>query len=107
MGRYIFGHDADFSAKEENTLIEHINHSKKFIAEKCSVKGYPDIAIRTKSGELIQYLEVKVQRRAFMKIKEMLPKANLIPSETVALNLSDLLRYFQIHEKENKPITLI
>ncbi len=107
LGKYIFEHDAFFSEQEENVLIDHINRSGKFRAEKCAVKEYPDIAIYTRRGELLQYLEVKVQRRAFMKVQKMLPKASLMPSETVALNLSDLLRYFEIQAKENKPITVI
>lgn len=31
-----------------------------------------------------------------MKIRGMLPQSDLIPSDTVALNLSDLVRYFKI-----------
>ncbi len=107
LGKYIFEQDIVFSEQEEMALIKHINRSKKFMAQKSAAKGYPDIEIYSDKGTLIQYLEVKVQRRAFMKIKEMLPNANLVPSETVALNLSDLLRYFEIQKKEKKPVVIV
>jgi len=42
-----------------------------------------------------------------MSVKHFLPKANLQASETIALNLSDLLRYFEIYKKENIPILII
>ena len=34
-----------------------------------------------------------------MKVKQFLPAGDLIPSETLALNLSDLIRYFEIKTK--------
>ena len=39
-----------------------------------------------------------------MSVEKILPNSNLIPSETMALNLSDLLRYFDIAKKETIPI---
>ena len=42
-----------------------------------------------------------------MSVKRILPNGGLEPSETLALNLSDLLRYFEIRRSINKPIFII
>ena len=42
-----------------------------------------------------------------MSIKKILPYSDLEPSETLALNLSDLLRYFEIRKEINKPIFVL
>ncbi len=95
---YLFKDDLKFSEFYENMLIGYINDSTKFKAQKTIKKGYPDILVNTPSGEKF-YVEVKVQRRTFMTVERILPKSGLKPSETVALNLSDLKRYFDLTTK--------
>jgi len=106
-GNYPFEKDLRDAEQEENILISLINQSGTYRAEICQTNGYPDIRVLNNNAETIQYLEVKMQRRAFMKIHKMLPDAQLHPSETVALNLSDLLRYFNIYAKEKLPISVM
>jgi hypothetical protein len=97
-GTYIFDHDVSFSENYEDLIIDHINSLKKYQAKKCNEDGFPDIQINNLQGNVYRYLEVKVQQRTFMKVEKYLPQSQLMPSETVALNLSDLLRYFKIEE---------
>lgn len=96
---YQFADDAAFSEHYEQLLINHINQFTPFTACKTEEKGYPDIRIENKKGEHF-YIEVKVQRRTFMSVENVLPHSGLTPSETVALNLSDLNRYFQLAEEK-------
>ncbi len=106
-GVYIFGDDTAFSEKYENMLIEKINANKNYKAKKSESPGYPDIEIQTAEGILYSFLEVKVQQRTFMRVQEKLPQAKLKPSETVALNLSDLLRYFEIKKTTGFSISIV
>jgi predicted nucleic-acid-binding protein len=97
-GFYLFEDDASFSEEYEQIIINHINATGRYFAAKCEVPGYPDIEVRDSENNVHRYLEVKVQQRAFMSIEKYLPQSRLKPSETVALNLSDLLRYFKIQK---------
>jgi len=97
---YQFADDAAFSEHYEQLLISHINQFTPFTASKTVEKGYPDIQVVNKAGSKF-YIEVKVQRRTFMSVEKILPDSKLKPSETVALNLSDLNRYFEL-EAEKK-----
>lgn len=97
---YQFADDAAFSEHYEQLLISHINQLTPFKASKTEEKGFPDIRVVNKVGEQF-YIEVKVQRRTFMSVEKILPQSGLKPSETVALNLSDLYRYFDL-ETEKK-----
>lgn len=106
-GVYQFDNDAAFSEKYEQLIIERINRSATYNAAKSTEKGYPDIEIKTADGKVYKYLEVKVQQRTFMSVEKYLPASKLLPSETVALNLSDLLRYFEIERLIGKPISII
>ena len=104
---YNFQHDSDFSEQIENEIIKIINSSyRNLFAGKTSDKDYPDIEIKSKNNPTtsLLFVEVKVQQRTFMSIQHYLPDSGLLPSETIALNLSDLERYFEIKEKEQKPI---
>ncbi len=101
-GHYIFENDvslSDIAEKETKNLIE--KHTK-FRCDK--VKGeeeankYPDLRVADNSGNVVAYVEVKFQQRTFMKIKQKLPFSDLSPAESVALNKSDLVRYFKIYE---------
>jgi hypothetical protein len=97
---YLFENDSSFSEHFEKEIIAHINNSNGFNARKSSANEFPDVEVSDKSnGEVKFYIEVKVQRRTFVSIEKILPQSSLIPSETVALNLSDLLRYFELAKK--------
>lgn len=100
---YVFENDAKFSEQYEQQLINYINQSTPFKASKTTEKGYPDIEVVNGAGQKF-YIEVKVQRRTFMTVENILPQSGLKPSETVALNLSDLLRYFDLEESQHVPI---
>lgn len=106
-GIYIFGNDAEYSERKENQLIKQINTINEYEAKKCELEGYPDIEILHKPSGKLFYVEIKAQRRTFMSVKRILPEGGLEPSETIALNLSDLVRYFEIQEKINKPIFIL
>ena len=95
-GVYIFENDTSFSEQYEQEIISIINASGTLFAKKSDEMGYPDITVYDKEGGIRTYVEVKVQQRTFMSVRKYLPESKLFPSETVALNLSDLLRYFGI-----------
>lgn len=104
---YNFQHDSDFSEVIEKEIINIINSSyQNLFAEKTSKKDYPDLEIKSKNNPSVTllFIEVKVQQRTFMSIQHYLPDSFLVPSETIALNLSDLERYFEIKDKEKKPM---
>ena len=98
-GIYIFNNDVSFSERYENLIIDKINSYGKYQSNKCKKDGFPDIEIKDLQENLYRYLEVKVQQRTFMHISKYLPDSLLKPSETVALNASDLVRYFEIERR--------
>ena len=102
-GLYNFEHDASLSEKYEQLYIDHINDAGKYKAAKTNEPGYPDIEIISPENKVVKYVEIKVQQRTFMSVEKYLPLSGLRPSETVALNLSDLLRYFEIESQTNVP----
>jgi len=102
---YAFENDAVFSEGYEQKLIDFINLSTNYSAVKTTQKGYPDVQVKDKNGKVF-YIEVKVQRRTFMSVEKIIPESGLKPSETVALNLSDLIRYFELEDK-NKLVIFI
>ena len=105
-GVYNFKNDVVFAEEQENIIIQKINDNPNYFAKKTTEAGYPDIEIFNFDNILVSYLEIKAQRRTFMSVEKTLPHSNLKASETLALNLSDLLRYFNI-EKETKIPTSI
>jgi len=105
-GVYIFENDSALSEKYENLLISELNKRNSVEARKCSHPEYPDIEL-LRNGQVVAYLEMKFQQRTFMKVKERLPEADLAPSETLALNQSDLIRYFEIYRKDPKPVFIV
>ena len=106
--RYDFEEDARFSEQYEDLIIRKINEYPQYLAAKTQKDGYPDIEIKKKAnGELFRFLEIKVQRRTFMTVKKHLLEANLFPSETLALNLSDLIRYFDIQKETGIPTSIL
>ena len=104
---YLFENDADYSERKEQALIAKINRVGGFCAVKCELKGYPDIEVTHLASGRVFYIEVKAQRRTFMAVQRKLPDADLTPSETVACNLSDLVRYIGIHKETAKPIFVV
>ena len=106
-GVYIFENDTAYSEKFENKIVELINEKTSKIAKRTNKPGYLDIEINNKSSGVICYIEIKAQQRTFMSVERLLPNADLKPSETIALNLSDLKRYFDIYERIKIPIYLV
>lgn len=104
--KFDFGRDTAFSEAVENEVINYINRNyPALFAVKTSQEGYPDIEVsRIDSSQVCLYIEIKVQSRTFMSVRKYLPDSGLYPSETLALNLSDLERYFVVKEKENVPV---
>jgi len=103
IGVYDFEKDVNFSETIEDKVIKQINKSNvNLFAFKTKKSGYPDIEIISKSSidKPVCYIEIKVQSRTFMSVEKILASSNLKPSETIALNLSDLERYFKVYEKE-------
>jgi len=110
IGVYDFEKDVNFSEAIEEQVIKQINKSNpNLFAFKTKKNGYPDIEIISKTSidKPVCYIEIKVQSRTFMSIERILPNSNLKPSETIALNLSDLERYFEIHEKEKTDLYIV
>ena len=106
--KYFFEKDSAFSEKYEQQLIEYINQYTPFSAVKTEQEGYPDIEVFNKGeSNPALYLEIKVQRRTFMGVEKILPDSGLKPSETLALNLSDLLRYFKLQENTEVPVFIM
>jgi hypothetical protein len=105
-GNYNFLHDAAFSEEYEQWIIDRINHSGKYMASKSIEPGYPDITLRI-NGIVCMYVEVKVQQRTFMNVQTCLPASDLMPSETIALNESDLLRYIRLEDEMRVPIIIL
>lgn len=106
-GTYIFENDVDYSERKERLIINQINTVNGFFAEKCEEPGYPDIKVFHEESGKIFYIEIKAQRRTFMSVKRILPDGNLIPSETLACNLSDFLRYVDIHKQTGNRIFVL
>jgi hypothetical protein len=106
-GIYKFENDVSFSEYYELLITQKINASGKYQARKTTTAGFPDLEIKDNSGQLVRLLEVKVQQRTFMQVEKRLPLGALTPSETVALNESDLLRYFSVEKQTGVPVTIV
>ena len=107
LGIYNFKGDVEYSEYFENKIINKLCKRNRY-AKKTEKDGYPDIEVCiSENGALKCYIEVKAQRRTFMSVEKILPNSNLIPSETMALNLSNPLRYFDIAKKETIPIYFV
>lgn len=107
---YEFDDDILFSNLIQDLVIELIRRINiSFDAFRNETDhSHPDLIIKRKNSiEEVALIEIKVQARTFMKIRELLPASNLYPSETLTLNLSDLERYYSIKEKLQKPIYIV
>jgi hypothetical protein len=105
---YIFKDDVLLSEEAEDWLVNRLSSTlhiqiKKAIAE---AHGLPDLEL-VQYEKIIARVEVKAQGRAFMLVSKLLPLANLLPYETVALNLSDLERYISNYHSENVPTFIV
>jgi hypothetical protein len=110
IGVYDFEKDVNFSEAIEEQIIRQINKSNpNLFAFKTKKNGYPDIEIISKTSidKPVCYIEIKVQSRTFMSIEKLLPNSYLKPSETIAVNLSDLERYFKVYETEKTPLFIV
>ena len=67
-------------------------------------EGYPDVEVLNKPTGTVFYIEIKAQRITFMSVKRILPEGGLELSETLALNLNDLLRWFEIRKATGKTV---
>ncbi len=108
--QFDFDKDVKFSEGIENEVIDTINRNyPNLIAQKTIKEGYPDIEIAKRDNpiSIIAFIEIKGQARTFMSVAKILSQSGLQASETIALNLSDLERYFAIKEKEKLPIYLV
>lgn len=104
---YQFKSDVEFSEHYEKHIIDEIK-KMGFYAEKTVRAQYPDIEVfDKKGGKMLCFIEVKVQRRTFMIVKKILPDANLVASETLALNLSDLRHYIEQSKVVDVPIYIM
>ncbi|WP_208455131.1 hypothetical protein [Mannheimia bovis] len=107
MMKYDFLNDVQYSEKYEKQLIDKINALGLF-AKKTERSQYPDVEVYDKKdGNILCFIEVKVQRRTFMTVEKYLPNGSLIPSETVALNQSDLEHYIEQSKVESAPIFIM
>ena len=104
-GTYIFESDADYSERREQLVIDTINALEGYSAKKCEKDGYPDIEVH--KGDKLFYIEIKAQRRTFMSVGKLLPESDLVPSETMALNLSDLERYIGIKDRDGVQVFIM
>lgn len=109
VAQFDFERDVRFSEQIENEVIQVLNQNyPTLISTKTTRDGYPDIEIKKRNNnECVCFIEIKGQARTFMSIARFLPNSGLRPSETLALNLSDLERYFEIHNNETVPIYLV
>lgn len=109
--QYLFENDSRLSEKYEQALIRHINRHNRYFAQKSTTSGYPDLELyhpnNPDTGAVTGFIEVKVQQRTFMSVRSSLPNGDLYASETVALNLSDLLRYFEVKNTTNLPLYIV
>jgi hypothetical protein len=107
--QFDFERDVQFSEAIEKEVIQKINQEYgDLVATKTTRAGYPDIEVKARShGNDVCFIEIKGQARTFMSISRLLVNSKLRPSETVALNLSDLERYFEIFHCHSIPVYIV
>ena len=107
LGVYNFENDLEYSEHFEQEVINDII-GRGWFAKKTDITvrpQYPDIEVYDKEGGTLKcFIEIKAQRRTFMGVARKLPNSNLHPSETVALNQSDLEHYINQSRTETVPI---
>ncbi len=109
--KFDFAKDVLFAERIETRIMELLRLSyPDYIVRKTERAGYPDLEIYSPENfeTPTAFLEIKAQTRTFMSVGKHLSQSGLMPSETIALNLSDLERYFEIGQKEkNIPIYIV
>lgn len=105
---YIFEDDVALSEAAEDWLAGHLADALAVDVYKAPPRrrGLPDLALLRRDRVLAR-VEVKAQGRAFMAVQRLLPHADLLPYETVALNLSDIKRYAALYRMDAMPLFLI
>jgi len=105
---YIFSDDIAKSEKDEEIIASSIREKLLLEVEKTPSEAYglADLELMTE-GKLICRVEVKHQDRTFMSVRRLLPHGDLLPYETIALNLSDLERYIAQYKVERIPTFVI
>jgi len=100
--------DVAISEEAEDWVLDYLATSLGLDAKKTKPEahGLPDIELY-KNEEVVGRVEVKAQGRAFMSVGQLLPESNLLPYETVALNLSDLERYIALQGDEDLPLFIV
>lgn len=91
----------------EEVLMYYINSKGEYYARKTANHKYPDITLYNKQRKIVRYLEVKTVLNTFMKIQELLPEANITPSEVVVLNDSHIKKYKEIQDETKIPVFVI
>jgi hypothetical protein len=110
VAQFDFEKDVAFSERIEQDVISYFNKVYYSLhSYKTTKEGYPDIEIVNKDNVEypVAFVEIKGQARTFMSVARILPNSKLQASETLALNLSDLERYFAIDAIENKPLFIV
>lgn len=105
---YVFKDDVALSEEAEDWVLNHLVGSLGLDAKKTQPEahGLPDIEV-FRNTKFVGRIEVKAQGRAFMAVNRLLPEGNLLPYETVALNLSDLERYIALQTDEAIPLFVV
>lgn len=105
---YVFEDDVALSEAAEDWLAGHLADALGVDVYKAPPRrhGLPDLAL-IRGDRVLARVEVKAQGRAFMAVQRLLPHANLLPYETVALNLSDIKRYAAQYRMDGVPLFLI
>lgn len=105
---YIFEDDVALSEAAEDWLAEHLASALGVDVHKAPAQrhGLPDLAL-IRGDRVLARVEVKAQGRAFMAVQRLLPHADLLPYETVALNFSDLKRYAAQYRADPVPTFII
>ena len=112
--QFDFERDVRFSEEIESEITNTLNSfDKRILIKKTTIEGYPDLEVYSnEKNEILDkkpdcYIEVKGQARTFMSISKILSSSGLKSSETLALNLSDLERYFTIFDEVQLPVYLV
>ena len=105
---YCFEDDVALSEAAEDWLAGYLADTLGVDVYKAPPRrhGLPDLAL-IRGEQVLARVEVKAQGRAFMAVQRLLPEADLLPYETVALNLSDIRRYAAQYRMDGVPLFLI
>lgn len=105
---YVFEDDVALSEAAEDWLAGHLSDVLGVDVYKAPAQrhGLPDLAL-IRGDRVLARVEVKAQGRAFMAVQRLLPEADLLPYETVALNLSDIRRYAAQYRLDGVPLFII